>query len=202
MMTVAARWTWVFATLALVGCSRGEEAKPKPGDLAAAGKEASADGDQGHADDHDHADTDGDGHDHADGESYGHDHDHDHDRATAPGQEKLSDHGKRKPLGTLTVAGMAFDLVLFGELVPGKEGAFGVYPKKSLGDASLYLWVEDKVGTQLSAPAKGDLEGAGLHFHVLPQDAAKTPSRVVLRVRADGKDERAGLPLDGHGHEH
>ena len=199
MMKVTARWMCVLVTLAFVACSRGEESNTKPSNVAIAGKQA-PDRDQGHADNHDHGDSDGDSHGHADGD--GHAHDRDHGRPAAPGAEKPSDHGERKPLGTLAVAGKQFELALFGELLPGKEGAFGVFSKEPVGDASLYLWVEDKDGVQLSAPAKGEVEGAGLHFHVLPQDAGKTPSRVVLRVRADGKDERGGLPLDGHGHEH
>ena len=116
------------------------------------------------------------------------------------------DHGAKTELGTLTVAGKSFGIILLGKLVPGKEGAFEVHPNQvspdELAGLNLYLWVEDQEGTQLSAPAKGTREGSALHFHVTPRASGSVPSRVVLRLRQGGTDERAGLPLDGHGHEH
>ena len=117
-----------------------------------------------------------------------------------------SGHGNKADLGTLTVAGNKFSIARLGKLVPGKEGSFNVRPQgvssDDLAKWNLYLWVEDKKGTQLSAPSKGTIEGSALHFHVTPRDSESPPVRVVLRLRADGIDARAGLPLDGHGHEH
>ncbi|MEE3055134.1 MAG: hypothetical protein VYB34_15490, partial [Planctomycetota bacterium] len=117
-----------------------------------------------------------------------------------------SDHGDRTDLGTLSVAGNKFHIFLLGKLTPGEEGAFEVSPQgasaEDISKWNLFLWVEDKAGAQLSAPAKGSVENSTLHFHVTPRKAETTPTRVVLRFRFDGTDERAGLPLDGHGHEH
>ena len=111
-----------------------------------------------------------------------------------------SDHGDKTDLGTLTVAGNKFNIARRGKLVPGKEGSFNVRPQGTSSDDltkwNLYLWVEDKEGTQLSAPSKGTIEGSALHFHVTPRASENPPVRVVLRLRADGIDERAGLPLD------
>jgi hypothetical protein len=122
-------------------------------------------------------------------------------------QEKQApDHGDRVDLGTLTVAGREFGIIRLGEIGPGEEGAFEVHPENVSADdlarLNLYLWVEDKEGTQVSAPSKGVRDGSGLHFHVTPRDSGSAPVRVVLRLRADGIDARAGLPLDDHGHEH
>ncbi len=115
-------------------------------------------------------------------------------------------HGTPTDLGTVTVAGKLFGVVRLGDLVPGKEGAFYVHPKgmsaTDLASLNIYLWVEDRTGRQLCAATKGSLEGGALHFHVTPRKAEGSPFRVVLRVRTDGTDERASLPLDGHGHEH
>ena len=130
------------------------------------------------------------------------DHPHPHPGAA----EKPADHGSSTDLGTLTVAGKQFGIVRLGDLVPGKEGAFEVHPKgiaaAELAGLNVYLWVESQDGTQLSAAAKGSPEGDALHFHMTPRKSDKAPFRVILRLRADGTDERAGLPLDGHGHEH
>ena len=101
----------------------------------------------------------------------------------------------RAPLGTVLVGGKSFDVVLLGELIAGKEGAFEVRPQEPSADDSLYLWVEDADGAVLSAPAKGEAEESGFHFHVTPQVRGKTPSRVVLRLRSGEQDDRAGLPL-------
>lgn len=127
--------------------------------------------------------------------------------APIPGEAAgLADHGSSTDLGTLTVSGKQFGIIRLGELVPGKESAFEVHPKdmaaSEVGSLNVYLWVESQDGTQLSAAAKGSAEGSVLHFHVTPRKGEKVPSRVVLRLRADGTDERARLPLDGHGHEH
>lgn len=129
-------------------------------------------------------------------------HPHPHpDEAARP-----ADHGASTDLGTLTVAGRQFGVVRLGDLTPGKEGALEVHPRgiaaAELASLNVYLWIESEDGTQLSAPAKGSPEGSALHFHVTPRQGEKVPFRVVLRLRADGTDERAGLPLDGHGHEH
>jgi hypothetical protein len=117
-----------------------------------------------------------------------------------------ADHGAALDLGTLTVAGKQFGIVRLGDLVPGKEGAFEVRPKgiaaADIARLNVYLWLESQDGTQLSAPAKGSPDGDALHFHVTPRAGDKLAIRAVLRLRADGTDERASLPLDGHGHEH
>ncbi|MEM7205634.1 MAG: hypothetical protein AAF628_35590 [Planctomycetota bacterium] len=124
----------------------------------------------------------------------------------ASGTSPASGHGAAMDLGTVTVAGKQFGIMRLGDLKPGHEGAFEVHPKgvaaDELAKLSLYLWVESKDGTQLSAPEKGHAEGDGLHFHCTPKTGAGEPFRAVLRVRAEGVDERGSLPLDGHGHEH
>jgi len=121
-------------------------------------------------------------------------------------QNPGNDHGDKTDLGVLSLDGNKFRIVRSGHLVPGKEGSFNVHPQgvppNELVKWNLYLWVEDKQGTQLSAPSKGAIEGPALHFHVTPRDSKTPPVRVVLRLRANGNDTRAGLPLDGHGHEH
>lgn len=126
--------------------------------------------------------------------------------AQQPGAQMPAEHGAAVDLGTLTVAAKQFAIVRLGDLVPGKEGAFEVRPKgmsaAEMAKLNVYLWLESQDGTQLSAPAKGSLEGTALHFHVTPRAGDTKPVRVVLRLRAEGVDERAGLPLDGHGHEH
>ena len=128
------------------------------------------------------------------------------DEQAAATKTPPSDHGNKTDLGTLTLAGNKFSIARLGELVPGKEGSFNVRPQGVSADDltlwNLYLWVENKAGTQVSAPSKGTIEGSSLHFHVTPRDSETPPVRVVLRLRTDEIDERAGLPLDGHGHEH
>lgn len=116
--------------------------------------------------------------------------------------------GQNKDLGRVTVAGHEFSVMRLGDIVPGKEGAFEIGLIKGPAGAELaklnvYAWVEAADGSQTSAPSKGSLEKGMLHFHLTPRADGGAPKRVVLRLRADGGvDERAGLPLDGHGHEH
>ena len=131
------------------------------------------------------------------------------DKKPAPEAAKekpASDHGNKTDLGTLTLSGNKFKIVRLGKLEPGKESAFEVHPQgassEDLASWNLYLWVEDKAGTQLSAPTKGTVENSALHFHVTPRKAETSPGKVVLRLRSDGTDVRAKLPLDGHGHDH
>ncbi len=124
-----------------------------------------------------------------------------------PAAGTAPDHGQAVALGTVTAAGHTFAITRLGAIVPGKEGAFevtlaGESKGNPMTDLSVFLWVETKEGEQLSAPAKGDVEGDRWHFHAVPRADAGDPFRAVLRVRAGGKDERAGLPLSGHGHEH
>jgi hypothetical protein len=126
-----------------------------------------------------------------------------------PGTGTTSDHaGQNLDLGRLTIAGHELAVTRLGDLVPGREGAFEVSLGKGPAGADLaklnvYAWVEEQGGTQVSAPTKGSLEKGKLHFHVTPRADAGAPVRLVLRLRADGGiDERASLPLDGHGHEH
>lgn len=117
-----------------------------------------------------------------------------------------NDHGTEKDLGELTVSGKAFRVVQLGELKTGVEGAFEVFgdgmKDKDLKQLNAYLWIESQDGTQLSAAEKGLPGGDRLHFHCTPRKSDAPPHRVVLRLRQDGSDERASLPLDGHGHEH
>lgn len=127
--------------------------------------------------------------------------------APAPAAAAPADHGQPFALGVATVGGRGFSIARLGELAPGVEGAFSAAAAAPLSAAeqtalSLYLWVEDAAGIQVSAPAKGTLEGEGWHFHVTPRADAAAPARVVLRLREGATDDRAGLPLDGHGHEH
>jgi hypothetical protein len=119
-----------------------------------------------------------------------------------------ADHGGgATDLGVVTLAGHELSVVRLGDLVPGKEGAFEVTLVRGPAGAVLeklnvYAWIESGDGTQVSKPSKGAVEKGRLHFHATPKADAKDLTRVVLRLRAEGVDERAGLPLDGHGHEH
>lgn len=136
-----------------------------------------------------------------------HDHDHPHGGTESEGTDVTPDgHGVATNLGSLTLGSREYRVTVFGHLIPGQEGALEVEcvgaSDADLAKLNLYVWVESEDGTQLSAPSKGSREGAGLHFHVTPREGKGEPHRVVLRVRADGIDERAGLPLSGHGHEH
>jgi hypothetical protein len=117
------------------------------------------------------------------------------------------DHGKSLDLGRLTVGGHELSVVRLGEIVAGKEGAFEATLVKGpegadLAKVNVYAWVEEIDGKAASAPGKGTVEGGRLHFHVTPRADAGALQRVVIRLRAEGVDERASLPLDGHGHEH
>lgn len=114
---------------------------------------------------------------------------------------QASDHGDSLKLGAVSILGKEYSITRLGELTPGKEGAFEVTSNANLSGLSAYLWVESKDGSRLSAPSKGTVEKDKLHFHIVPKDGSE-PQRIVLRVREAGKDERASLPLDGHGHEH
>lgn len=131
------------------------------------------------------------------------------DKPANTGQSQMppaNDHGTEKDLGKLTVAGKTFRVVQLGALKTGVEGAFEVYgdgmKDKDLEQLNTYLWIESEDGTQLSASEKGLPGGDRLHFHCTPHKSEAAPHRVVLRLRQGGKDDRASLPLDGHGHEH
>lgn len=133
-----------------------------------------------------------------------HGHDHPHDAGATPtASAPAAGHGAERALGQLAVAGHTFDLKLLGDGAPGKESALEarVEGASDLSSLNVYAWIEDEAGKQVSPPDKAKVEGGALHFHVTPR-AGSTPKRVVLRVRRDGLDERGGLPLDGHGHEH
>lgn len=117
-----------------------------------------------------------------------------------------TDHGESKDLGHVTIAGHEFSVIRLGEVVPGKEAAFEAAlvtgpAGATVGTLNVYAWVEDESGPA-SAPSKGSVEKGRLHFHVTTKADAKAPKRIVLRLRAGTIDERQGLPLDGHGHEH
>lgn len=139
-------------------------------------------------------------------ESHHGDHDHPHphpeDAKSATGME----HGDAKELGDVSLGKQTFRVVQLGELVPGKESAFELIPTAStvakLASMNLYLWVESEDGEAVSASEKGLIEKDGFHFHCMPKKDGKAPHRVVVRLRHEGADTRAALPLDGHGHEH
>ncbi|MAG58948.1 MAG: hypothetical protein CMJ83_21890 [Planctomycetes bacterium] len=105
-----------------------------------------------------------------------------------------SHHGAMVALGTIGLAGETFTVTREGECIAGKECAFAVARVGAGTSAALYLWVEDAAGEQVSAPVQGDGEDGHWHFHVTPQANAQ-PSKVVLRRRGDGKDDRAPLSL-------
>ncbi|MHC4829888.1 MAG: hypothetical protein ACYTFT_05975 [Planctomycetota bacterium] len=144
---------------------------------------------------------------HAEDAHHGHDHGHDHGPGAAAHEEMVavSSHGEKRAIGQLTVGGHTLELTLLGEPTAGKESGLEAHPvgakSSDLAGVSVYAWLEDSAGKQLSPPDKAKLEGGALHFHLNPR-ADSAPSRVVVRVRGDGVDERAGLPLSGHGHEH
>jgi hypothetical protein len=125
----------------------------------------------------------------------------------AANADQAPDHGEEAELGTVTLAGYTFAISRLGKVTPGKECAFEVVlagdsQGQPMTGLNLFLWVESKAGNQLSAPAKGDVEGTKWHFHAVPRAGGEEPNRAVLRVRTGGKDERTALPLSGHGHEH
>lgn len=130
------------------------------------------------------------------------DHGHEHAGAGGAAAKGAADHGTRRELGTVKLLETEFAVALLGDLKAGAEGAFEV--RLTTGAPSgqrPILWVEDAGGAQVGGPENGSVEGGAWHFHVTPR-AGSTPTRVVLRLRQGDKDERAGLPLDGHGHEH
>lgn len=106
-----------------------------------------------------------------------------------------SHHGAIVALGAIKLANETFSIARHGEPVPGKECAFVVSRLGAGTKQGLFLWVEDQNGGQLSAPAQGDLSGNEWHFHITPRAGSLTPSRVILRLREGGLDERAGLAL-------
>ena len=124
------------------------------------------------------------------------------------GAPSASGHGAKVDLGRVSIAGHDFAVTRFGDLVPGKEGAFEVSLLKApagvdLANLNVYAWVEEPGGEKVSTPTKGMVERGILHFHVTPHADAAAPKRIVLRLRTQsGLDERGSLPLDGHGHEH
>ncbi len=117
-------------------------------------------------------------------------------------REIKSDHGERLELGVVKVLNKEFTVTQLGKLESGKEGAFEVKSNVGPSGYTAYIWVESKHGSKLSAPSRGIIENGNLHFHVLPS-ANSIPYKIVLRVREGATlDERASLPLSGHGHEH
>ncbi len=119
----------------------------------------------------------------------------------------MDDHGEATDLGEVTILGHTFAVTKLGDVESGKEAAFRVTLASGpsgaqLGRLSLFLWLENDAGKSLNAAAKGSVEGGGLHFHATPRKGAGEPKSVVLRLRANGADDRGKLPLDGHGHVH
>jgi len=107
-----------------------------------------------------------------------------------------SHHGPIVALGTVTLAGQTFAIAREGECAAGKECGFSVATVGSTGTPALYLWVEDAEGEQASSPAIGDGGDGQWHFHATARPGTN-PTKVVVRLRSDGKDERADLPLHG-----
>lgn len=127
------------------------------------------------------------------------------DGDAAIGVDEGAGHGAALDLGHVKLVGLEMSVTRFGELVPGVEGAIEVAIVDGAevdGDLRVFLWVENRAGDQLMAPSSGHAEGGHLHFHVNARKGSGDPYRVVLRARLNGADERASLPLDGHGHEH
>jgi hypothetical protein len=121
--------------------------------------------------------------------------------------EGPASHGAELALGEVEILGHTFAVTRLGEVTAGSEAAFRVTLAKGpagaeLARLSLFLWVENEAGESLSAASKGSVEAGGLHFHTTPRADAGVPTNVALRLRAEGADDRAKLPLDGHGHAH
>lgn len=116
-------------------------------------------------------------------------HGHSHDGA--------SHHGSIVGLGSVELGGERFAIARHGACEPGKEGAFVVSRVGGGSHSSLFLWVEDASGEQISAPAQGDPSGVDFHFHVTPRADAGEPVSVILRLRDGSRDERAELAVHG-----
>lgn len=113
--------------------------------------------------------------------------------AASPGG--TSHHGAVVALGHVELGGRRFAVARHGPCRSGEEGAF-VVSRLGEGDApSLFLWVADAEGEQISAPARGDRSADAWHFHVTPREDAGEPARVVVRLREGDLDERVGMPL-------
>ena len=105
-----------------------------------------------------------------------------------------SHHGSIVALGTVELGGETFGVAREGECLAGAECGFAV-ARIGPGTASaLYLWIENAAGEQISAPAQGDGGDGEWHFHVTAGPDSE-PDRAILRLRGDGKDERAAVPL-------
>ena len=124
-----------------------------------------------------------------------------------PSNGDTADHGEATDLGEVEILGHTFAVTRLGDVVAGKEAAFRVMLANGpsgaqVGRLSLFLWLENEAGKSLNAATKGSVERGGLHFHATPRKDAGEPKNVVLRLRANDADDRAKLPLDGHGHVH
>ncbi len=124
-----------------------------------------------------------------------------------PSSKGDTDHGEAVELGQVEILGHSFAVTRLGDVVAGQEAAFRVTLASGpagaqLARLSLFLWLENEEGKSLNAAAKGSVERDGLHFHATPRKDAGLPNAVVLRLRANGGDDRSKLPLDGHGHVH
>ncbi len=119
------------------------------------------------------------------------------------GSEEDDAHGEPLSLGSVTVAGRTFAVTLLGEVKPGVECAFELDATAGLqAQDNIYIWLETRGGDQVSPAAKSSTTASPLHFHAMANKDGEPAFRVVVRVRAEGVDERGSLPLDGHGHEH
>lgn len=131
------------------------------------------------------------------------------------GPSGSSEHGERRELGSLVVAGHEYGVVLSGELATGELSGFDV----EVADAALEdlleidasLWIESEDGSPLCAPsevsvkleqesngttaASGNAAKRTVHFHVRPEESDTVPARVVLRIRSGDTDASGSLPL-------
>ena len=119
-------------------------------------------------------------------------------------------HGEKVTVGSVNLLDNEYQIFRLGKLIPGHESAFQVTAQAELSDLSAFLWLESEDGKRASAPSRGMLEDGALHFHVKPSPHI-LPSKLVLRIRENTKDQRATLELgeeaigkhsDSHGHSH
>ena len=120
---------------------------------------------------------------------------------TAPAQ---AGHGDVSPLGSVSIGGYELALSGHGQIAAGHDSAVSARVLKAPAgadwrEANLYLWVEDKAGKRLNAPAKALVENGALHLHASIPTAAGTPDRLVFRLRSGASDLRAEVKLSADG---
>ena len=110
------------------------------------------------------------------------------------------DHGSRSSIGRVSAGGWELELTLVGTLAAGKESAIEARAVTSPAgrdwkSAGVYVWVEDAAGNSLTAPSKAVIENGQLHFHAAVPAGSAPAAQVVVRIRENGKDERAKVPV-------